>query len=267
MKACKHPFLPELVASFSDDETLYLLLELIQGGDLFSMLRSARRFEEPVAAFYSGAVVLIFEYLHDRKIVYRDLRPENLMLDACGYPKLIDFGIAKEVPTKTWTLCGSPEYLAPEVVLNQGHNRSADWWALGVLLYELLMGVTPFGAEDDPMLTYQNIVKGVLPAALKTKKGVSGHAHNIISRLLHKKPTERLGCMRLGSQEVKRHPFFAKLSWAKLEKKQLQAPFVPKVRALARTAPTSAARACSARACIPPRGPLPLSRAATPSPP
>jgi serine/threonine protein kinase len=173
-------------------------------------------------------VVLCFEYLHDRRIVYRDLKPENLLFDAQGYLKLVDFGFAKEVVTKTWTLCGTPEYLAPEIVLNKGHDRCADWWALGILVYEMLVGTPPFTDDHDPMQIYQKVLKGSVPEP-KGQRPLGKEAKEVVNKLLAKDVNERLGCQKNGCEEVKRAPFFSKLNWHRLEKKLIQPPYVPEV--------------------------------------
>ena len=151
---CDHPFLLRLAGAYQDSDEIYMLLELALGGELFTILRERVMFDEPVARFYAANVCAAFEYLHDRKIVYRDLKPENLLLDSDGYLKVVDFGFAKIISERTWTLCGTPEYLAPEIISNKGHNLSVDWWALGILIFEMLHGTPPFVA-DDPMDIYQ----------------------------------------------------------------------------------------------------------------
>ena len=228
MQRCNHPFLLRLAASYMDADNVYMLIELVQGGELFGLLRTQRYFQEPVAAFYAAIVVSAFEYLHDRSIVYRDLKPENLLLDAQGYLKVVDFGFAKEVRAKTWTLCGTPEYLAPEIILNKGHNHAADWWAVGILCYEMIMGNAPFVDDNDPMQIYQKALRGVLPVS-KGQRALSKDSRNMIERLLVKEPTERLGCMKLGVSELKRHAFFSKTNWQRLEKKLTQAPYIPTI--------------------------------------
>ena len=224
---CDHPFLLNLAASYQDEDELYMLIELALGGELFSILRERNKFDEPTSRFYAANVCAAFEYLHDMKIVYRDLKPENLLLDAQGYLKVVDFGFAKIINDRTWTLCGTPEYLAPEIILNKGHNQAADWWAVGILVYEMIMGNAPFVDDTDPMQVYQKALRGVLP---ETKgRNLSKDAKNLVERLLVKEPSERLGCMKLGVAELKRHPFFAKTNWQRLEKKLTQAPYIPTI--------------------------------------
>lgn len=126
-----HPFILKLFSAFQDDYNIYFLLELLQGGELFTHLRSAGRFTEATMKFYVAGVVLAFEHMHARWIAYRDLKPENLVLDKSGYVKIVDLGLAKRVTAKTWTLCGTPDYLSPEVILNEGHDKAVDYWALG----------------------------------------------------------------------------------------------------------------------------------------
>ena len=138
-----------------------MVLEYIVGGEFFTHLRKAGRFDNNTAKFYAAHVVLIFEFLHGKDFIYRDLKPENLLLDSTGYLKITDFGFAKRVAFKTYTLCGTPEYIAPEVLLNKGHGKGVDWWTLGILVYEMLAGQPPF-VDDDPMGIYQQILAGKL---------------------------------------------------------------------------------------------------------
>lgn len=160
-----HPFITNLLASFSDRDSLYMLLDYVPGGELFSYLRKLRRFDEHVARFYAAEIVLVLEYLHEHQdgVAYRDLKPENLLLDKDGHIKLVDFGFAKRLgkrdnrPVETYTLCGTPEYLAPEVIHNKGHTTAVDWWALGILVYEFLTGYPPFW-HQNPMEIYKQCV-------------------------------------------------------------------------------------------------------------
>lgn len=152
-----HPFITNLLASFSDHDFLYLLLDYVPGGELFSYLRKFRRFDEGMARFYAAEIVLVLEYLHEQQggVAYRDLKPENLLLDEEGHIKLVDFGFAKRLgSTETYTLCGTPEYLAPEVIHNKGHTTAVDWWALGILIYEFLTGYPPFW-HQNPIEIYK----------------------------------------------------------------------------------------------------------------
>lgn len=164
-----HPFITNMIASFADRDFLYLLLDYVPGGELFSYLRKFRRFDEPTARFYAAEIVLVLEFLHEQQdgVAYRDLKPENLLLDGEGHIKLVDFGFAKRLgrgagaggdgsgrALETYTLCGTPEYLAPEVIHNKGHTTSVDWWALGILIYEFLTGYPPFW-HQNPIEIYK----------------------------------------------------------------------------------------------------------------
>ena len=159
MQMLDNPFLVNLRATYKDEFRVYFLLEVCLGGELFTILRKVRMFDEPSAKFYAACVVEAFDYMHERDIIYRDLKPENLVLNKDGYLKVTDFGFAKVVPNKTFTLCGTPDYLAPEIVTGQGHGKGVDWWTLGILIYEMLASFPPF-FDDEPMMTYRKIIQG-----------------------------------------------------------------------------------------------------------
>ena len=150
LQRVKHPFLVNLWGTFQDSKNLYMVMDFIEGGELFSLLRKSQRFPNPVAKFYAAEVTLALDYLHSLDIIYRDLKPENLLLDRHGHIKITDFGFAKRCPDITWTLCGTPDYLAPEVVASKGYNKSVDWWSLGILTFEMLAGYPPF-YDQSPM--------------------------------------------------------------------------------------------------------------------
>ena len=163
--------------------------------------------------------------LHDKAIVYRDLKPENLLIDAEGYLKVVDFGFAKRVEERTWTVCGTPEYMAPEIILNKGHDKAVDWWTLGILIFEMFVGYPPFEGSDA-MDLYKKIVQN----DVKYPKKVGPQALDLIRKLLHPSQTERLGSMKNGADDVKKHPFFRKLAWQSLLAKKIEAPFKPTIK-------------------------------------
>ncbi|KAF4968221.1 hypothetical protein FSARC_4312 [Fusarium sarcochroum] len=223
----KHPFLITLWGTFQDSKNLYMVMDFVEGGELFSLLRKSGRFPNPVAKFYAAEVTLALEYLHSKNIIYRDLKPENLLLDRHGHLKITDFGFAKRVPDKTWTLCGTPDYLAPEVVSNKGYNKSVDWWSLGILIYEMLCGYTPFWDSGSPMKIYENILKG----KVKYPAYVNADAQNLLERLITADLTKRLGNLYGGPGDVKNHPWFAEVTWDRLARKDIDAPYTPPVKA------------------------------------
>ncbi|KAH0527934.1 hypothetical protein TsFJ059_002853 [Trichoderma semiorbis] len=223
----KHPFLITLWGTFQDWKNLYMVMDFVEGGELFSLLRKSGRFPNPVAKFYAAEATLALEYLHSKNIIYRDLKPENLLLDRHGHLKITDFGFAKRVPDKTWTLCGTPDYLAPEVVSNKGYNKSVDWWSLGILIYEMLCGYTPFWDSGSPMRIYENILKG----KVKYPAYINPDAQNLLERLITADLTKRLGNLFGGSQDVRNHPWFAEVTWDRLARKDIDAPYTPPVKA------------------------------------
>mmetsp|Transcript_9464 Transcript_9464/g.25678 ORF Transcript_9464/g.25678 Transcript_9464/m.25678 type:complete len:283 (-) Transcript_9464:161-1009(-) len=220
----KHPFIVQMFHAFQDPKKLYLVLEFVVGGEFFTHLRQANRFPNDTAKFYAAQVVSTFDYLHTRNIIYRDLKPENLLLDRSGYLKVTDFGFAKRIDpaSKTWTLCGTPEYLAPEIILNKGHGKAVDWWALGILIYEMLVGYPPF-YSDDRMQLYQNILAG----KIEYPSFVNRTARDLINRLLTADLTRRIGNLRGGAKDVKRHAWFRGIDWDKLNERALPAPIQP----------------------------------------
>ncbi|EEA22606.1 cAMP-dependent protein kinase catalytic subunit [Talaromyces marneffei ATCC 18224] len=227
LQRVKHPFLITLWGTFQDSKNLYMVMDFVEGGELFSLLRKSQRFPNPVAKFYAAEVTLALEYLHAQHIIYRDLKPENLLLDRHGHLKITDFGFAKEVPDITWTLCGTPDYLAPEVVSSKGYNKSVDWWSLGILIFEMLCGFTPFWDSGSPVKIYENILRG----KIKYPPYMHPDAVDLLSQLITPDLTKRLGNLHGGPEDVKNHPWFAEVTWDRLLRKDIDAPYVPPVRA------------------------------------
>ena len=219
-----HVLIMKLVKTFKDSKRLYFLLEYIEGMDLFDVLRKLGLLKECDARFYIACVFIILEHLHERGIIYRDLKPENIVVDSDGYPKLIDFGTAKFVNGRTYTIVGTPHYMAPEIVTSHGYSLAADYWTVGIMLYEFLIGYVPFGEEEsDPYAIYEQVQERKLnfPKWLDNKNRVK----EFISQLLSKNPANRLG----GSFEnLKANVWFSGFNWDKITGKELKAPYVPK---------------------------------------
>lgn len=220
----RHPFIVNMAASFQDPCYVYMVIECVIGGEFFSHLRNAVKFTTETAKFFAAHVVMIFEHLHSKDIIYRDLKPENLLLDKEGYLKITDFGFAKVVSFKTYTLCGTPEYIAPEVLLNKGHGKGVDWWTLGILLYEMLVGDPPF-LDEDPMGIYQQILTG----KVRFTRSYDKSAKSLTKKLLTSDQTRRYGCLKQGSLDLKLHKFFADMNWEALLARQLDAPIKPEL--------------------------------------
>ncbi|KAF2646311.1 serine/threonine-protein kinase YPK2/YKR2 [Massarina eburnea CBS 473.64] len=227
-----HPFITTMVASFQDYDSLYMLLDYCPGGEVFSYLRRARRFNEPTSQFYAAEIVLILEFLHEQQgVAYRDLKPENILIDAEGHLKLVDFGFAKKVENReTYTLCGTPEYLAPEVIRNTGHGTAVDWWAFGILVYEFLVGQPPFW-DQNPMKIYEQIVEG----KVRFPSAMSEDARSLISGLCTVDTSKRLGNIQGGAGTVKAHPWFRQIDWEALYYRKVGGPIVPHLRGPADT--------------------------------
>jgi len=219
-----HPFIVNMLRAYMDEHKLYLLLEYIVGGELFSHLRKAGKFPTDVAKFYCAEVMLAFEYLHSKDIVYRDLKPENLLLESGGHIKITDFGFAKKVPERTFTLCGTPEYLAPEIIQSKGHGKAVDWWAMGILLYEMMVGYPPF-FDESPFRIYEKILEG----KLQFPKWIDVRAKDLIKCLLTLDHTKRIGTLKRGVQDIKKHKFFSGIDWDVLLLKRIPAPIPVRV--------------------------------------
>jgi len=229
MLSCNHPFILKLYQTFKDSNKLYMLLEFIQGGELFSVLHTPQNDGVPdaQAKFYGAGVFLALAYLHSKDIAYRDLKPENCLIDKQGYPKLVDFGFAKVINGKSFTLCGTPEYLAPELVLGRGHNRAVDYWAYGILLYEMEAGYSPFSDPQgmDQVVICRNIVNG----RLVFPRNFNPECKDLVKRLLARDIPARLGNLKGGTDDIRQHRWFSGFDFESMLKKQMRAPWVPKV--------------------------------------
>uniref|UniRef100_A0A914XNT5 Uncharacterized protein n=1 Tax=Plectus sambesii TaxID=2011161 RepID=A0A914XNT5_9BILA len=223
----KHPFLVSLHYSFQTRDKLYFVLDYLNGGELFFHLQREKHFSEPRARFYAAEIASALGYLHDKDIIYRDLKPENLLLDSLGHVVLTDFGLCKEgIKAKdlTATFCGTPEYLAPEVILKKPYDRTVDWWCLGSVLYEMLFGLPPFYSKDHKEM-YEKIVH----QPLRVSQMVSPGTRDILNLMLQKDRSKRMGAKR-DFAEVKEHPFFLAIEWDKLLRREVKSPFVPRVK-------------------------------------
>ncbi|XP_006820496.1 cGMP-dependent protein kinase 1-like [Saccoglossus kowalevskii] len=229
MSEARCEFIVRCYRTFKNTKFLYMLLEVCLGGELWTILRDKGSFDDNTTRFYTACCLEALAYLHAKGIVYRDLKPENILLDNKGYAKLVDFGFAKKIGfgRKTWTFCGTPEYVAPEIILNKGHDLSADYWSLGILMYELLTGSPPFSGAD-PMKTYNLILKGMDMVEFPRK--MTKNAIIMIKRLCRDNPTERLGYQKNGIKDIQKHKWFEGFNWDGLRKRTMTPPILPTVR-------------------------------------
>ncbi|ODQ77293.1 hypothetical protein BABINDRAFT_163565 [Babjeviella inositovora NRRL Y-12698] len=218
-------FVIRMWGTFQDCKTVFMIMDYIEGGELFSLLRKSSKFPNPVAKFYAAEVCLALEYLHNHNIIYRDLKPENILLDKNGHIKLTDFGFAKEVPDVTYTLCGTPDYIAPEVVATKPYNKSVDWWSFGILIFEMLTGFTPF-FDSNPMKTYENI----LQAQVTYPDYLGSDVVDLLQKLITKDLSNRLGNLQNGTDDVKQHEWFDEVIWDRLHNRDIETPYEPPIQ-------------------------------------
>ncbi|XP_065433213.1 ribosomal protein S6 kinase alpha-1 isoform X11 [Chrysemys picta bellii] len=222
-----HPFVVKLHYAFQTEGKLYLILDFLRGGDLFTRLSKEVMFTEEDVKFYLAELALGLDHLHSLGILYRDLKPENILLDEEGHIKLTDFGLSKEAidhEKKAYSFCGTVEYMAPEVVNRQGHTHSADWWSYGVLMFEMLTGSLPFQGKDR-----KETMTFILKAKLGMPQFLSSEAQSLLRALFKRNPANRLGSGTDGAEEIKRHPFYSTIDWNKLYRREIKPPFKPAV--------------------------------------
>uniref|UniRef100_A0A8C1SYF9 Protein kinase C n=1 Tax=Cyprinus carpio TaxID=7962 RepID=A0A8C1SYF9_CYPCA len=227
--AHQHPFLTQLYYCFQTAERLFFVMEFVNGGDLMFHIQKCRRFDEPRARFYAAEIISALMFLHSKGIIYRDLKLDNILLDRDGHCKLADFGMCKEDIREgklTSTFCGTPDYIAPEIILEEPYGVSVDWWALGVLVYEMLSGHAPFEAETE-----DELFECILKDEIIYSSWLSNEAEDILRGLLSRDPSCRLGCMdRDGGEEaITAHSFFTGLDWEKLNRREITPPFTPRI--------------------------------------
>ncbi|KAK9823340.1 hypothetical protein WJX72_002039 [[Myrmecia] bisecta] len=228
LRQLDNPLIVRMFGSFQDDQCVYFVMEYVCGGEFFRHLKARGKLPEDMARFYAAEVVLAFEYLHGLDTIYRDLKPENLLLDAEGHLKITDFGFAKKISGKrTYTLCGTPDYLAPEIIMNKGHGKPVDWWSFGVLLFEMLAGYPPF-YDDDITNTYKKILTGrfLFPAHMSVT------SRDLIRKLLQADLTKRYGGLAGGIGDIKSHPFFKTTDWEAMKHRRMPAPIKPVMKSL-----------------------------------
>ncbi|KAK1127405.1 protein kinase A catalytic subunit [Melipona bicolor] len=223
LQCVRFPFIIYMEYCFKDNSYVYMVLPYINGGEMFTHLRRMGKFDESLARFYAAQVALALEYLHHCSLVYRDLKPENILIQNTGYIRVIDFGFCKMIDGRTWTLCGTPEYLAPEVILSKGYGKSVDWWSFGVLIYEMNAGYPPFYARD-PMKIYEKIVSG----KYKFAHHFGEELKDILKNILQVDLTRRYGNLKAGSMDIKGHRWFESTDWNQIYHQKIQPSFIPK---------------------------------------
>lgn len=217
----QHPLIVGLWAAFQREKHLYLVLDYLPGGDLGHLLMNAGILAEKQARFYAAGTVLALEHLHKHKIIYRDLKPANILLDADGQVCITDFGLSKDiVKGSAVTICGTPEYIAPEILERKGHGRMVDWWSLGILLYDMMCGRPPFEARNN-----KRLFEKILREDVFIPRFLSWPAQDILRKLLVRNPALRLGIN--GVDEIRNHAFFRTVQWTQLLQKKVAAPYKP----------------------------------------
>ncbi|KAI8100028.1 kinase-like domain-containing protein [Halteromyces radiatus] len=225
LEEVRNPFIVQLMYAFQTNDRLYLILEYAPGGELFTHMATEYMFSEDVARFYLAELVLALEHIHSLGIVYRDLKPENCLLDAEGHVVLTDFGLSKvSLDGRTSTICGTAEYMAPEILMEMAYDNSVDWWTLGILMFEMLTGYTPFRSANK-----KKTLDAIQKKKLQLPYFLSNDAKDLLTRLLRKNPNVRLGNGKDGIRRIKSHGFFRKVDWQKLKARELTPPILPVV--------------------------------------
>jgi len=224
----RHPFIVGMYMAFQSKDKLFFVLDFCAGGELFFQLQKLGKFPEDRARFYAAEIILAISYVHSLKIIYRDLKPENVLIDASGHIRLTDFGLSKEGISNSSagakSFCGTQEYIAPEILKRQGHGRAVDWWSLGALLYEMLAGLPPFYTQNRDIL-FENICN----SELSYPPSISPNAKGVLRGLLTKDPKKRLGSGPGDAEDIQRHAFFTSIDWEKLLRGEIAPPWKPQI--------------------------------------
>lgn len=227
LQGLNNPFTVYLVSFFMDNSYLYFVLPYIPCGELFKYLSDSKKFSEPQTRFYVAQIVLALEYLHCLELVYRDLKPENVLVDHLGYLKLTDFGFCKRVVGRTFTFCGTPQYLSPEVVLGMGYHQAVDWWALGVFTFELSVGRSPFNSNDT-----REIFENIVDCKYRMDHRLSAELKHLIVNLLQKDLSKRIGNLKGGVKDIKNHTWFRPINWLAILNRTVPADFIPQWKSI-----------------------------------
>ncbi len=224
LEKLNHPFIVKLFYAFQDETKLYFITEFMQGGELFFHLRRNSQYKEKSVKFYMSEILLAIDYMHKNNFIYRDLKPENILIDKLGHIKLTDFGLSKlldEEAQKTYTLCGTPEYLAPEIIFEKGYDKTCDWFSFGVLMFEMLCGFHPFKQKKGKFNPQIYKMKIIIP------ENIGKNARDLIEKLLNSNPRERIGYN--SSEEIMKHDFFKDIDFDKVLQREYKPPFIPKL--------------------------------------
>ncbi|XP_065910053.1 protein kinase C delta type-like [Dysidea avara] len=222
-----HPFLTHLHSSFQTESHLFFVMEYLNGGDLMFHIQLSKKFSMPRAKFYAAEILMALQYLHDHGIIYRDLKLDNVILDMDGYARIADFGMCKEGINPggtTSTFCGTPDYIAPEILKNKHYTFSVDWWSFGVLSYEMMIGQSPFYGDDE-----EELFNSICNEQVVYPRWFPPEAVNFVDKLLQREPADRLGCLE-DQEPIRKHPLFADMDWDKLLSKEIEPPFKPNVK-------------------------------------
>lgn len=226
MQAIDSPFIVKLLFACKDNDAIYMVMPFLNGGDLLSLLRRYRHFTEPSARFLSAQLVLAIEYLHGVNMAHRDIKPENILVKENGYVQLADLGLSKMVTDRLWSFCGTPEYVAPEIIQSKGYDKNVDWWALGILIYEFCVGRTPFYKQKcNELVMYGNILSGdyTIPSTF------SSELQDLVRNLVQNDITKRYGGLKDGVNDIKNHKWYRDIDWTAIYNQEMIAPVKPDV--------------------------------------